>query len=161
MTLPGGYSIRSATPEDAAVIAAQRGQMFVDMGTLTAEAVVQEQEVWAGWFRSALPAGEYAGFLVEYGEQVVGGVGLMFMPKIPTSKDPAVLKGHILNMSVAPEHRRRGLAEALMQAALNELRGRGIRTVNLNAAPMGKSIYERLGFIEASNPEMRLMLEEM
>lgn len=160
MKLPQGYSIRPATPKDAAIIAAQRGQMFVDMGTLTPETAAQEQAVWTEWFRTAIPAGQYAAFLAEQAGEIVGGVGLMFFPKIPTRKDPALLKGHILNMSVSAAHRRQGLAEALMHAALNELRSRGIRSVSLNAAPMGKGIYERLGFMEAYNPEMRLTLED-
>lgn len=48
---------------------------------------------------------------------------------------------------VDPEHRRRGIATALMEQALACLRARGIRTIKLDATPAGRSVYERLGFI--------------
>ena len=61
-------------------------------------------------------------------------------------------------MYVAPGHRRQGLAEALMHATLQEARRRGLRSVNLNAAPMGRGLYRRLGFVDSTSPEMRLTL---
>lgn len=159
MVLPDGYTLRQATSGDAATVAMQRGQMFMDMGDLTPAGAEAQQGLWTGWLRDALASGEYLGFLVEVGGEVVGGVGLMFHPKIPTVKDPATRKAHVLNMSVGPLHRRRGLAEALMEAVLSEARARGLRSVSLNAAPMGRRLYERLGFTEAKSPEMRLTLE--
>lgn len=156
---PDSYSIRSATPEDAPTIAFQLGQMFVDMGSLTLEGAAEQQEVWTQWFGEAVSSGEYVAFMVEQAGQVAAGVGVMFLPKIPTTKDPMLHKAHILNMYVAPEHRRKGLAEALMHAVLQEARQRGLRSVSLNAAPMGQRIYERLGFMESTSPEMRLTLE--
>src|SRR5207253_338766 len=47
---------------------------------------------------------------------------------------------------VDPEFRRRGVATALMGAALDHLRRRGVTTVKLDATPAGRSVYERLGF---------------
>lgn len=160
MRLPRGYRMRAATPADAAIIAAQRGQMFVDMGNLTPLAAEAQQAQWTGWLQGALISGNYLGFLIEREGEVVGGVGLMFFPKIPTLKDPATRQAHVLNMSVGPDHRRRGLAEALMHAALAEVRAQGLRSVTLNAAPLGRRLYERLGFREAANPELRLTLAE-
>lgn len=159
MTLADSYKLRLATPEDAPTIALHRGQMFVDMGSLTPGGAAAQQQLWTQWLEQTLSAGEYVAFLAEQADEVVAGVGIMFMPKIPTLKDPAMLKAHILNMYVSPEHRRQGLAEALMRAALQEIHQRGLRSVSLNAAPMGRRIYERLGFIESSSPEMRLTLE--
>lgn len=160
MSLPDGYAIRPATPEDADVIAVQRGEMFVDMGNLTPLNAEEQRPLWADWLGHAIPAGEYTGLLVQHGPEIVGGVGMMFHPKMPSASDPTTRKAYIMNMHVAPEHRRQGLAEALMQAALAETRQRGLKSVSLHAAPMGKRIYERLGFVEATNPEMRLTLKE-
>ncbi|EYB69584.1 hypothetical protein DEIPH_ctg004orf0105 [Deinococcus phoenicis] len=159
MTLPDGYTLRRATAEDAPTIARQRGQMFVDMGELTPQDAAEQHALWTDWLRGALPAGDYVGCLADVGGASVGGVGLMFQPKMPSAKDRAPLKAYVLNMYVAPEHRRRGLAEALMRAILAEAGTRGLRSVGLHAAPLGRRIYERLGFVEADNPEMRLTLE--
>ncbi|GMA14047.1 GNAT family N-acetyltransferase [Deinococcus metallilatus] len=159
MELPAGYTIRPAATADAATVARQRGQMFVDMGDLTLPEAAAQQALWTDWLRGAIPSGGYVGCLVETGGEIVAGVGMMFQPKMPSAKDPALLKAYVMNMYVAPEHRRRGLAEALMRAVLAEAEARGLRSVSLHAAPLGRRIYERLGFVEASNPEMRLTLE--
>lgn len=49
-------------------------------------------------------------------------------------------------MLVHPDYRRRGIATALMETALNYLRGRGVRCIKLDATPDGQPVYERLGF---------------
>jgi len=49
-------------------------------------------------------------------------------------------------MLVDPAHRRRGVGTALMEVALDHLRERGVATVKLDATPMGRPVYERLGF---------------
>ena len=46
----------------------------------------------------------------------------------------------------APEFRRRGLAEVLMEHALAYLRERGVRCIKLDATAMGHPLYRRLGF---------------
>jgi predicted N-acetyltransferase YhbS len=47
---------------------------------------------------------------------------------------------------VDPEFRRRGIATALMRAALEYLRVRRVTTIKLDATPSGCPVYERLGF---------------
>jgi GNAT superfamily N-acetyltransferase len=47
---------------------------------------------------------------------------------------------------VDPDFRRRGIATALMERALDFVRGRGVRTIKLDATPAGRLVYERLGF---------------
>ncbi|ACO44874.1 GNAT family N-acetyltransferase [Deinococcus deserti] len=158
MSLPGKYMLRPATAADADIIAAHRGQMFVDMNELTSQGAEEQLDLWAGWLRSALPQGEYTGILAVYEAQVVGGVGMMVHPKIPSVRDPALFSAYVMNMYVAPPHRRRGLAEALMREMLEVIRSKGMNSVKLHAAPMGRAIYERLGFAESSNPELRLSL---
>jgi GNAT superfamily N-acetyltransferase len=49
-------------------------------------------------------------------------------------------------MLVHPDFRGRGAGTALMRHALVHLNNRGIRCIKLDATPLGRSIYERLGF---------------
>jgi GNAT superfamily N-acetyltransferase len=44
-------------------------------------------------------------------------------------------------------HRGQGIATALMRHALAYLDGRGVRTVRLDATPLGQPVYEKLGFV--------------
>ncbi|PTA68806.1 GNAT family N-acetyltransferase [Deinococcus arcticus] len=153
-----GWPIRRAVPGDAPGIAAHRAQMFTDMGDLTREAAQAQLGLWADWLAGAIEKGEYVGFVAEQSGQPLGSAGLMFHPKPPTTEDPATLRAYVLNVYVAPEGRRQGLAEALMRAVLTEVETRGLRTVTLHASAQGRSIYERLGFTEAPHPELRLIL---
>jgi predicted N-acetyltransferase YhbS len=47
---------------------------------------------------------------------------------------------------VHPEQRRAGIGTALLCHCLDHLRGLGARCVKLDATPMGKLVYDRLGF---------------
>ena len=51
------------------------------------------------------------------------------------------------NLIVAPDFRRRGIGQQLMEHAMGQLEAIGIRTFWLEADPMGVSIYKRLGFV--------------
>ncbi len=48
---------------------------------------------------------------------------------------------------VHPDHRRKGIATALMKHALDFLDARGTQCVKLDATPAGATVYEQLGFI--------------
>lgn len=47
---------------------------------------------------------------------------------------------------VHPEHRRRGVGRALLDHCLAFLRERRVRSVKLDATPLGKTLYDQLGF---------------
>jgi predicted N-acetyltransferase YhbS len=47
---------------------------------------------------------------------------------------------------VEASHRGRGIGTALVRHALDFLDGRGVRTVRLDATPLGRPLYEKLGF---------------
>lgn len=56
--------------------------------------------------------------------------------------------GWVGNLIVLPEHRRRGIGERLMRHAIAHLERCGIRTMRLEADPMGIALYRRLGFVD-------------
>lgn len=55
--------------------------------------------------------------------------------------------GWIGAVAVVPEARRTGLGHALTEAAVTWLRDSGVATIHLYATEMGRSIYQRLGFV--------------
>jgi GNAT superfamily N-acetyltransferase len=56
--------------------------------------------------------------------------------------------GWIAMVLVHPEHRRRGAGTALVRAARDRARDRGLGQVRLDASPAGREVYLRLGFAE-------------
>jgi ribosomal protein S18 acetylase RimI-like enzyme len=66
------------------------------------------------------------------------------------------VRGNILNVYTAVEHRRRGLAGELVRAAMQWCRSNGVDVVVLHASPDGRRLYESMGFVVSN--EMRLKL---
>ena len=56
-------------------------------------------------------------------------------------------------MVVHPDLRGRGIGAALMRQAIGYARGLGIATIKLDATPMGRPLYESLGFVVESELE--------
>jgi hypothetical protein len=59
--------------------------------------------------------------------------------------------GWVAMVLVDPAARGRGVGTALMRHALAFLDGRGVRAVRLDATPLGRPLYERLGFAPQFN----------
>lgn len=60
--------------------------------------------------------------------------------------------GWVGTIFVAPDRRREGLGDALTRTVIDDLEGRGCRTLVLTATDAGRPLYERLGF-EAQMPQ--------
>jgi ribosomal protein S18 acetylase RimI-like enzyme len=59
---------------------------------------------------------------------------------------PFAATGWIGGVAVAPQHRGRGLGTELTEAALHDLKARGVSTALLHATEMARPLYERMGF---------------
>ncbi len=55
--------------------------------------------------------------------------------------------GWIAMVLVDQAFRQRGIATRLMSHAIEQLERRGVQTVRLDATPLGRPVYERLGFV--------------
>ena len=99
-------------------------------------------------------------FLALEGTEAIGSVSCQLMASpYPEVVDPARRRyGYIWSVWVLPAHRRKGVAGALMNAAIDELRRIGCTTAVLNASEAGMQLYLQLGFKLAT--EMRLDLTQ-
>jgi GNAT superfamily N-acetyltransferase len=148
------YRIRRGTVEDAPVIARQRAAMFRDMGDLSGDAAAQIESASFVYIRQMMAEQRYLGWLAERQGEVVAGCGLIISQLLPR---PGAIDGGaqalIVNVYCEPEHRRRGLARALMAAMLDWCKSERIAKVVLHASPDGRPLYESLGFVQTN--EMR------
>ena len=84
-------------------------------------------------------------------------VAQLFAGLYPDVLSPELRKyGYIWGVYVSSEERRQGVGQALTQACVTALRQIGCTHALLHAAPMGRNVYEGLGF-EATN-ELKLEL---
>ncbi|WP_456844363.1 GNAT family N-acetyltransferase [Cellulomonas sp. P5_C6] len=152
----------------SAVVRVARGGHVADAGALTAEAYLADRLVdatdsYADELRDAerrsreatllvalLPPGEGDGGDAEPDDLVV--VGTVTLAPYGTSyaeiAEPGELE--IRMLAVAPEARRRGIAELLVSAALREAVASGARRVvlsTLDSMQAAQRLYKRLGFV--------------
>jgi GNAT superfamily N-acetyltransferase len=148
------YRIRRATVEDAPVIARHRAAMFRDMGDVSGDDVARLERASFVFLRQMMAEKRYLGWLAERQGEVVAGCGLIISQLLPR---PGAIDGGahalIVNVYCEPEHRRRGLARALMAALLDWSKRERIANVVLHASRDGRPLYESLGFVQTN--EMR------
>ena len=151
------FSIRPATPDEAATIAAQRRAMFVDMGYCDDRVLDAMTEAFLPWVREKMSAGEYLGWFAAAGDDAIAaGAGLWLMDWPPHMIGPGSRRGNILNVYTEPTYRRRGLARRLTETVIGWCNENAVATVILHASDEGRALYSSLGF-QPTN-EMRLSL---
>lgn len=148
--------IRPATISEAGKIAVHRAAMFHDMGELSDANVAVMIASMTPWFAQRLANGNYLHWFVEDEGQVVAGGGVLLRDlwSMPQVLVPA-RNAHVGNVYTEPTHRRRGLARLIMETILDWCAGNAIGFVTLSASPLGRSLYEQLGFT-ADSRAMRL-----
>ncbi len=151
------YTLRRATPAEGAVITAHRRAMFAEMAQTDPARLDVMAAEFLPWVTARLEREEYLAWLaVDAAGSVVGGAGLWLMDWPPHLVGRQARRGNLLNVYVAPAHRRQGLARRLMQAALGWCRANTLDVVILHASEYGRPLYEALGFTPTN--EMRLVL---
>ena len=105
-----------------------------------------------------MPAGEYLHWLAAPQSdpaQIVSGGGMQLRYNLPSLDDQGRLRppgpqGLIVNVFTEPDWRKRGLANIVMQTIIGWSQANNVQSLVLHASVMGRSIYEKMGFV-ASN----------
>lgn len=150
--------IRQATSSDIPVLLRHRRMMWRDMGRRDEKALEVMERAATEYFAQAVPQGSYRGFLaIDASGKVIGGGGIVISPWPGVLGQIQPKRAMILNLYVEREHRRQGVANALMKSMIGWCRENGFCSVALHASEDGRALYEQLGF-KPSN-EMRLDFE--
>jgi GNAT superfamily N-acetyltransferase len=151
-------NIRPAEPADAdfEIIVHHRKAMFREMGYTDEPAIDAMGARFQPWLRRKMEASEYlAWFALAPDCSISSGLGLWLMDWPPHMVGAGKWRGNILNVYTEPAYRRKGIARALMQIALEWCAANHVDPVILHASDEGRGLYESLGF-EPTN-EMRLI----
>jgi ribosomal protein S18 acetylase RimI-like enzyme len=154
-------TIRRATLADIPDLVRLRRLMFESMGYDDPERLEAADEAARTYFCESIPAGEFYGWLAFTPQGVAvstGGVVIDRHPPGPNNLSGQI--GYIMNMSTVPAYRRRGLARRILETMLAWLQEQGVQRITLHASDMGRSLYQRLGFVESNLMQYRPQTKE-
>ena len=137
-----------AALEQLDLLVATRVEVLRAANNLSADADMRSVEAESrAYYAEALADGSHTGYLAFDGDRVVGAGGVSYYRVMPTYHNPTGRKAYIMNLYVAPDHRRRGIATALLDLLMADIRRRGVESVSLEATAMGRPLYEKYGFV--------------
>lgn len=107
------------------------------------------------YYKSALETGEHIAYLVYDNETFIGAGGASFYQVMPTYHNPTGKKAYIMNMYTASAYRRQGIVFHTLDLLVKDAREQGVSQIALEATDMGRSLYEKYGFVKMED-EMEL-----
>jgi GNAT superfamily N-acetyltransferase len=158
MLIDQQITIREATQQEDSLIAEHFYQLWQDIG-------VPDDAINPNWLEITLQFIEQARrdlFYKAFMAEVDGGVVSSASCQIYSGLYPNVLipeyrkYGYIWGVYVEPSYRKQGIAKQLTSATVNYLKTVGCTRVVLNASPLGKPVYESLGFSSSNAMQLDL-----
>ncbi len=139
-------SVRQLNAEDAKAYMAFRSEMLLDSPSSFMSAPGDDRMEDFEEVTESLSSGEHAIFAAEDGALLVASAGVMRVPRLKCRH-----RAGIWGVFTSPSHRGRGLARAVVGAAIEHARRwEGVRVVGLSVsveAPAARRLYESLGFV--------------
>lgn len=133
--------------------------MWKEIGHGTPRELDEADPVYARWARARLRDRTLVGWIAQAPDGTPAASGCLWVQQIqPYPGGPSGKRPYLLSMFTEPAHRGNGLAARIVREAVRWTRRHGHPAIALHAAPMGKRIYERLGFERTW--EMRLRLDK-
>lgn len=140
--------IRRTTVADATIVAEHRVLMFIETGRLDADQAAVLRARLPAILQPMLVSGEYIGwFVTTPHDDVVAGAGVQMRHLLPRPETFTEREALVVNVYVAPDYRRQGLARRLMTTILDWCKEQGIERVVLHPSSLGRPLYESLGFV--------------
>jgi GNAT superfamily N-acetyltransferase len=144
----GSPSIRSAGPEDVAVLTRLREQWAAEQRG-GAEDDPGFAEVFSGWFERE--AQHRLTWLAEASGTAVGMLNMLVFTRMPKPARRTSCWGYVANVYVDAAHRDAGVGRMLLDAALGHARAHDFVRVVLSPSERSVPFYERAGFAPATS----------
>jgi len=145
--------VRYAGAPDIPQLTERFHAMLEECGLLGSGLVADWRDRLARHYAASIAEGSMSWSVIDDGEQIVATACATLNGGPSIYKEPSAT---ISGVYVLPSHRGRGYARAVTESVLAWCRGKGCASVRLIASPMGRPLYESLGFIDGA--EMRLKL---
>lgn len=147
---------RCARVDELEICAEYWRAMYAEIGNIDVHAFRPDWKAqFVTYFSRRIVEGEARWFVCEADGAIVGSACALLTADYP-SEIHGLRFGYILGVRVDPAMRKRGIARRLTQACVEYLKERQCVRIALHASPMGRPIYEAMGFVQVN--EYRLPL---
>jgi GNAT superfamily N-acetyltransferase len=152
-------SYRKEITLDDQSIAEHFYQLWLDNGLTPENLLPNAKTEVISFIQNAREKDLYQAFVAEVDQKIVGSAGSqLFAGLYPMPFQPSYRKiGYIWGVYVEPDYRHQGIGRSLTQMNLDYLKTIGCTRAILHASPLGRSVYEQLGF--QPNNEMLIELQ--
>lgn len=140
--------IRPAGPTDLDTVAALRLDFLAELQDVDRCGLEDDLgDTTRAWVRRHHRAGTVRSWLAEHGGgPAVGVVSVLLRELPPHPSTPVQHEGYVINVYVVPDHRRAGVARALMERCVAAGPSLPVRELVLRATEAGRPLYASLGF---------------
>ncbi|MFN8167468.1 MAG: GNAT family N-acetyltransferase [Candidatus Nanopelagicales bacterium] len=145
-------TVRDATPEDAEALVRIRIVMLQSIGKPLGDLAWVPDAV--AELRRQLSSGEMVGALATVDGEAASGALARVWRQLPGDGDDGS-RAWIFSVATEEEHRRRGLARAVVTHLVDRLDQRGTARIDLTASEEGEGLYVSLGFAHSPAPLLR------
>ncbi|MEM9541628.1 MAG: GNAT family N-acetyltransferase [Cyanobacteria bacterium P01_E01_bin.42] len=149
--------VREATIRDDSLIAEFFREMWLDLDIPDDAIAPDYLSIVREYIESARRDLDYKAFIAEESGNAIGCVSCQrFAGLYPNILLRHYQRGYIWGVYVIPSHRRRGIATQLTRYCVEYLKSLNCTHAVLNASPIGRSVYENMGFIEGNSMDFVL-----
>jgi len=154
------FTLHVATPADVKLLTWLRVRLFQDVGQISPEGPPPDFESGCdAALARYLETGVGMAWIAMAEGQPVGSVVMLLYPRLPSPRLAPATEGYIMSVFVEPPWRKRGIATALMRAAVEHARRLGLARLRLHTTAAGRPTYANAGF-RPREDEMELVLLE-
>lgn len=147
---------KRASIKDIDILTKTRTEVLRAANKLSDDTDMSEVEKQSyNYYKKALSDGTHTAYLIFDEGNFAGAGGISFFQVMPTYHNPSGNKAYIMNMYTKPEYRRKGIAYRTLDMLVRDAKNKGITAISLEATDMGRSLYEKYGFVRINN-EMEL-----
>lgn len=137
---------RKATINDVRQLVELRKKQLIDEGSYVEKDIDEELEKY---FFFSIENEALVVWIASQNGNIIATCGVCFFQYPPTFSNVTGKVAYITNVYTLETYRKQGIATKLLELIMEEIMIRKYKLVRLHALSQGKSLYEKIGFIDA------------
>lgn len=136
---------QKATIKDIPELCRIRKQQLIDEGI---DPCIDIDQELTRFFTDAFNNHNIVEYLAIHDNQIIATGAVCFYDYPPTYTNQTGRIAYVTNMYTHPDYRKQGIATKILTLLLEEVKVRHIEIMRLGASSLGKSVYEKFGFVQ-------------